>query len=126
MEIGLNSVHMNVITNGNLYIHRFTFIPKYVIILRYKSKGGNMPLKKSASKKENNERRLDNIHARNAAEKKYGKSAIKGKQVHHKDGNQKNNSASNLELTTAKKHGAMHGRGNGKRGTGKIKSPKKK
>lgn len=81
-----------------------------------------MPLKKSASKKENNERRLDNIHARKAAEKKYGKAAIKGKQVHHKDGNQKNNSPSNLQLTTAKAHGKKHGRGNGKRGKGRIKN----
>lgn len=81
-----------------------------------------MPLKKSASRKANNERRLDNIHARKAAEKKYGKAAIKGKHVHHKDGNQKNNSPSNLELISAKKHGAMHGRGNGKRGNGRIKT----
>ena len=44
-----------------------------------------MPRKKTATKKQNNERRLDNIHARKAAEKKYGKSKIKGKQVHHKD-----------------------------------------
>lgn len=85
-----------------------------------------MPLKKSASKKQNNERRLDNIHARKAAEKKYGKSKIKGKQVHHKDGNQKNNSPSNLELVSAKEHGAMHGRGNGKRGNGRIKNKRKK
>lgn len=85
-----------------------------------------MPLKKSASKKQNNERRLDNIHARKVAEKKYGKSKIKGKQVHHKDGNQKNNAPGNLELISAKEHGAMHGRGNGKRGNGRIKNKRKK
>lgn len=81
-----------------------------------------MPLKKSASKAANNERRLDNYHSREKAKEYFGEAAVKGKQVHHRDGSQKNNAKSNLKLTTAKEHGAMHGSGNGKRGTGKIKN----
>ena len=42
-----------------------------------------MPLKKSASKEENNAERLRRYHARKAAEKKFGKAALKGKTVHH-------------------------------------------
>ena len=75
-----------------------------------------MPLKKSASKEENNAERLRRYHARKAAEKKYGKAALKGKTVHHKDGNNMNNSPSNLELKTREAHGNEHGRGNGKPG----------
>lgn len=77
-----------------------------------------MPLKKSASKEENNAERLRRYHGRKAAEKKFGKAALKGKTVHHKDGNNMNNSPGNLELKSREAHGREHGRGNGKRGTG--------
>lgn len=77
-----------------------------------------MPLKKSASREENNKERLRRYHARKAAEKKYGKAAVKGKTVHHKDGDNTNNAPSNLELKTRQEHGREHGRGNGKRGKG--------
>ena len=63
-----------------------------------------MPLKKSASKEENNAERLRRYHARKAAEKKYGKAALKGKTVHHKDCNNINNSSSNLEIKTRDAH----------------------
>ena len=56
-----------------------------------------MPLKKTASKEENNAERLRRYHGRKAAEKKFGKAALKGKTVHPKDGNNLNNSPSNLE-----------------------------
>ena len=75
-----------------------------------------MPLKKSATKKEDSDERLRRYHARAAAEKKFGKAALKGKTVHHKDHNNLNNSPSNLELKTRAAHGKEHGRGNGKRG----------
>lgn len=83
-----------------------------------------MPLKKSATKKEDSDERLRRYHGRAAAEKKFGKAAIKGKTVHHKDGNNMNNAPGNLELKTREAHGKEHGRGNGKRGTGlKKKKP---
>jgi hypothetical protein len=40
--------------------------------------------------------------ARSAAVKKYGASAVKGKDVDHKDGNPRNNSPSNLKLVSKK------------------------
>ena len=77
-----------------------------------------MTLRKGASKQEENAERLRRYHGRKAAEKKYGKAALKGKSVHHKDGNNMNNAPSNLELKTLSAHGKEHGRGNGKRGHG--------
>lgn len=83
-----------------------------------------MPLKKSTPnfRKADSDERLRRYHARQAGIKKFGEAKVKGKQIHHKDGNNKNNSPGNLELVDPKKHGAMHGRGNGKRGG---KKPKK-
>lgn len=77
-----------------------------------------MPLRKNTKnfKKEDSAERLRRYHAREAGKKKFGEEAIKGKQIHHKDGNNNNNSPSNLELVDPKKHGTKHGRGNGKRG----------
>lgn len=85
-----------------------------------------MPLRKSASKKEDSAERLRRYHARKAAEKKFGKAALKGKQVHHKNENNTDNRGSNLELKTPKAHGKDHGRGNGFRGKHNGKGPKKK
>jgi len=77
-----------------------------------------MPLRKDTPnyKKADANERLKRYHARQAAIKKYGADAVKGKTVHHKDHNNKNNSPSNLELKTRSAHGKEHGRGNGKRG----------
>jgi len=82
-----------------------------------------MPLRKSTPnyKKQDADERLKRYHANEAGKKKYGKAAVKGKTIHHKDGNNKNNSPSNLELKSRKAHGAEHGRGNGKRGKGTTK-----
>jgi len=75
-----------------------------------------MPLKKTATKKANNLERNRRNRARRIASKIFGKSRIKGKQVHHKDGNNLNNRKSNLSLKTIKSHAKKHGRGKGKRG----------
>jgi hypothetical protein len=42
--------------------------------------------------------------ARRKMVKKVGKSAVKGKDVHHKDGNPKNNSKGNLSVSSVKKN----------------------
>lgn len=79
-----------------------------------------MPLKKTGNKSRDKKReakeRLKRYHARQAAIKKYGKSKVDGKEVHHKDGNNTNNAPSNLTMRSKKSHGKKHGRGNGKRG----------
>jgi len=46
--------------------------------------------------------------ARRLAIKKYGKAALKGKDVDHKDGNPMNNRRSNLQIMSAKKNRAKH------------------
>jgi hypothetical protein len=86
-----------------------------------------MPLKKSATKKQDSDERLRRYHARQAAIKKFGAAAVKGMTVHHKDQNNKNNDPGNLELKSRSAHGKEHGRGNGARGKNGIgKKPKKK
>ena len=77
-----------------------------------------MPLRKSTPnyKKADAKERLKRYHAREAAKKKFGKKAVEGRTVHHKNGNNKDNSPSNLTLKSRKAHGKAHGRGNGKRG----------
>ena len=59
--------------------------------------------------------------ARAIGKKKFGAAAIKGKQVHHKNGNNLDNRPCNLCLVNPSTHGKKHGRGNGKRGTGTAK-----
>ena len=78
-----------------------------------------MPLRKSASLKENSDERTRRNRARAAAKKAGLK--IEGKQVHHKDGNNLNNAPSNLSTVLRSEHGKQHGRGNGKRGKGSCK-----
>jgi 5-methylcytosine-specific restriction endonuclease McrA len=84
-----------------------------------------MPLRKSTPnyKKADADERLRRYHAREAGKKKFGEAAVKGKQIHHKDGNNNNNAPSNLELIDPKKHGSMHGAGNGKRGKSNPNGP---
>jgi len=50
---------------------------------------------------ENIRKRVARNKARRMAIKKHGKAALKGKDVHHKDGNATNNSKKNLQITTA-------------------------
>jgi hypothetical protein len=80
-----------------------------------------MPLKKSAGKKAENKERTTRARARAAAIKKFGKAAVKGKDVHHKNGNNKDNRPSNLGIKAHGSHGKSHGRTHGKRGTRSLK-----
>jgi hypothetical protein len=79
-----------------------------------------MPLKKSKSHLENKERGI-RAKARIIAKNIYGETAIKNKDVHHKDGNNKNNKPSNLSLRKHDSHAKSHGRGHGKKGNKSIK-----
>lgn len=79
-----------------------------------------MPLKKSAGKKAENRERGVRAKARAIGIKKFGASKVKGKEIHHKNGNNKDNRPSNLALKTKSAHAKLHGRGHGKRGTKNI------
>lgn len=70
-----------------------------------------MPLRKSTSKKEKHAARLQRYHTRQAAERYFGKRAIKGKHIHHKNGNKNDNRRKNLKIVDPKIHGQRHGRG---------------
>ena len=61
-------------------------------------------------------RRAARNKARRKAARMYGKKAIKGKDIDHKDGNPKNNSKSNLRVMSKKKN---RGRNNGPKGLGR-------
>lgn len=79
-----------------------------------------MPLKQSAGPKAENKERAIRARARAKAIKVFGKSAVKGKDVHHVNGNNEDNRPSNLKIIPHKSHGTSHGRGHGRRGTRQI------
>ena len=80
-----------------------------------------MPLKKTATLKMNTAARKVRAVARAKAAIVFTPSALKGKHVHHKNGNNTDNRPSNLGLTTPGAHGKKHGRGHGKLGDGQIR-----
>jgi hypothetical protein len=59
--------------------------------------------------------RVKRNQARREMEKKVGKAKLKGKEVHHKDGNPKNNSKSNLEIKKKGHGGGVKGNKNAKK-----------
>lgn len=56
-------------------------------------------------------RRTQRGQARRLMEKVYGKAAIRGKDINHKDHNTANNSLSNLEIMSVKKNRADNKKG---------------
>ena len=70
-----------------------------------------MPLRKTATKRQESKARLLRWQARQAAIKHYGKRAVKGMAVHHRNGDNTDNRPGNLLLELKSKHGHMHGRG---------------
>lgn len=56
------------------------------------------------SKPEQRKRRSQRVLARRKMQKRYGKSALKGKDVDHKDRNPLNNSLSNLRIQSVRKN----------------------
>jgi len=75
-----------------------------------------MPLRKSAGRKAESRERGVRARARSVAIKKFGQSRVSGMDVHHKNGNNKDNRPSNLSLKAHGLHAKKHGRGNGRRG----------
>jgi hypothetical protein len=71
-----------------------------------------MPLRKSAPLRQHSKARLLRYHARKAAEEYFGKKALRGKDVDHKNGNKTDNRMKNLRLIPKHIHGKRHGRGN--------------
>ena len=70
-----------------------------------------MPLPKTATKKQQSKARLLRWQARQAAIRHYGRSAVRNKTVHHKNGNVRDNRPENIDLIAKTKHGRLHGRG---------------
>lgn len=64
-----------------------------------------------STKRQSEERQKRRLAVR--AAKEAGK-YVNGKDVHHKDGNRKNNSPSNLSMVDKSAHGKKHGRGHKK------------
>jgi hypothetical protein len=71
-----------------------------------------MPLRKTATKRQESKARLLRWQARQAATKAFGAKAVKGMAVHHRNGDQTDNHPKNLKLERKDIHGKMHGRGN--------------
>jgi len=70
-----------------------------------------MPLPKHTPKRKQSAARLERYHARRAAERYFGKRAVKGKQIHHRNGNKSDNRKRNLKPIKNNEHGRLHGRG---------------
>ena len=70
-----------------------------------------MPLPKTATKRQQSRARLLRWRSRQAAIEFYGRRAVKGMSVHHRNGDQTDNRPGNLKLEPKSKHGHIHGRG---------------
>lgn len=75
--------------------------------------------KKNAKKvraynRKNSDKISSRAKARRKVAKKVGKSKIKGKEIHHKDGNPKNNSSKNLKIVKKHHGGGVKGNKNRK------------
>lgn len=80
-----------------------------------------MPLPKNTPKKKQSAARLQRYHTRKAAEKYFGKRAIRGKDIHHRNGNKNDNRKKNLRIADKRSHGKRHGRGRKGSTTGDMK-----
>lgn len=80
-----------------------------------------MPLKKGTDITEWRKKRLHSYYARKTARRAFGEDAIRGRTIHHMNGNETDNRPSNLLPLTRDEHGKFHGAGVGTRG--KMDSP---
>lgn len=78
--------------------------------MTYKEKIAKLKDKAYQAKPEQKKRRAQRNKARRAAIRKYGKPALQGKDIDHKDGNPMNGCASNLRVMSIKKNRGRNNR----------------
>jgi hypothetical protein len=78
--------------------------------MTYKEKIAKLKDKAYNAKPEQKKRRAQRNKARRAAIRKYGKPALQGKDIDHKDGNPMNGCKSNLRVMSVKKNRGRNNR----------------
>jgi len=78
--------------------------------MTYKEKIAKLKDKAYQAKPEQKKRRAQRNKARRAAIRKYGKPALQGKDIDHKDGNPMNGSRSNLRVMSINKNRGRNNR----------------
>jgi phage I-like protein len=81
-----------------------------------------MPLPKGTPLAVESEERAIRARTRAKAKEVFGEKAIEGKEIHHKNGNNVDNSPGNMEPLTKEEHAKKHGRSHGRRGSKNIRN----
>jgi len=81
-----------------------------MIVMTNKERIAKLKDKAYAAQPEQKKRRAQRNKARRAAIRKYGKSALKGKDIDHKDGNPMNGCKSNLRVMSVRRNRGRNNR----------------